>query len=248
MPASLLGKKLGMSQAYDEDGCIVPVTVIEAGPCRVVQVKTEERDGYEALQMGFGSRKAKRIGKPRLGHLGKAGVASAAYVREIPIPDGGAPAEGDTLTVGVLEGILEVDVTGTTKGRGFAGVMKRYGFSGGPASHGCSKRHRAPGSIGCSRCRCRPSSEDTPEKPGRSRGAAPAAEEMDQHHRQGDHRRNDEPEQGCEWKGHTGLSVSSYHVKIGGGPRSLPGPCLYPKHETQRAPAPFRPEPSRRYS
>ena len=149
MPASLLGKKLGMSQAYDEDGCIVPVTVIEAGPCRVVQVKTEERDGYEALQMGFGSRKAKRIGKPRLGHLGKAGVASAAYVREIPIPDGGAPAEGDTLTVGVLEGILEVDVTGTTKGRGFAGVMKRYGFSGGPASHGCSKRHRAPGSIGC---------------------------------------------------------------------------------------------------
>jgi len=138
-----------MSQAYDEDGCIVPVTVIEAGPCRVVQVKTEERDGYEALQMGFGSRKAKRIGKPRLGHLGKAGVASAAYVREIPIPDGGAPAEGDTLTVGVLEGILEVDVTGTTKGRGFAGVMKRYGFSGGPASHGCSKRHRAPGSIGC---------------------------------------------------------------------------------------------------
>ena len=149
MPASLLGKKLGMSQAYDEDGCIVPVTVIEAGPCRVVQVKTEERDGYEALQMGFGSLKAKRIGKPRLGHLGKAGVASAAYVREIPIPDGGAPAEGDTLTVGVLEGILEVDVTGTTKGRGFAGVMKRYGFSGGPASHGCSKRHRAPGSIGC---------------------------------------------------------------------------------------------------
>ena len=149
MPASLLGKKLGMSQAYDEEGTIVPVTVIEAGPCRVVQVKTEERDGYEAVQVGFGARKVKRIGKPLQGHLGKAEVASAAYLREVPVPDAGAPSEGDTLTVSVLDGVLEVDVTGTTKGRGFAGVMKRYGFSGGPASHGCSKRHRAPGSIGC---------------------------------------------------------------------------------------------------
>ena len=149
MPVSLLGKKLGMSQAYDEDGSAVPVTVIEAGPCRVVQVKTDDRDGYEALQIGFGSRKAKRIGKPLLGHLGKADVAAAAYLREIPMPDGDAPSEGDTLTLGVFEGVLEVDVTGITKGRGFAGVMKRWGFSGGPASHGCSKKHRSPGSIGC---------------------------------------------------------------------------------------------------
>lgn len=149
MPASLLGKKLGMSQVYSEDGTVVPVTVIEAGPCRVVQAKTLENDRYQAVQVGFGERKRSRATKPLLGHFQKANVEPAAYLREIPVPDEGMPSPGDTLTVALFGSVAEVDVTGTTKGAGFAGVMKRWGFHGGPASHGCSKRHRAPGSIGC---------------------------------------------------------------------------------------------------
>jgi len=149
MPASLLGKKLGMSQVYSEDGTVVPVTVIEAGPCRVVQAKTREHDRYEAVQVGFGERKRSRVTKPLLGHFQKAHVEPAAYLREIPMPEEGMPSPGDTLTVALFGSVAEVDVTGTTKGAGFAGVMKRWGFSGGPASHGCSKRHRSPGSIGC---------------------------------------------------------------------------------------------------
>lgn len=150
MPASLLGKKIGMSQAYTEDGRLVPITIIEAGPCRVVQVKARDgKDGYDALQVGFGVRKRRRASRPLLGHCQKAKCEPAQTLREIPLPGGDAPESGATLTVSVFDGVAEVDVSGTTKGRGFAGVMKRWNFRGGPASHGCSKRHRSPGSIGC---------------------------------------------------------------------------------------------------
>ena len=139
-----------MSQAYTDDGRLVPVTIIEAGPCRVMQVKTQDgHDGYDALQLGLGVRKRARATQPLLGHCQKAKGEPAQYLRETLLPDGDLPEAGDMLTVGVFEDVAEVDVTGTTKGRGFAGVMKRWGFAGGPASHGCSKRHRAPGSIGC---------------------------------------------------------------------------------------------------
>ncbi|MHA1570736.1 MAG: 50S ribosomal protein L3 [Alphaproteobacteria bacterium] len=148
MPVSLLGKKIGMSQTYLDDGRVVPVTVIQAGPCRVVQVKTRERDGYEAVQVGFGVRKRQRTTKPLIGHYHKAKCEPAEWLRELPMPEGDAPEPGQTLTVAAFEGVPMVDVTGTTKGRGFAGVVKRWGFAGGPATHGCSKRHRAPGSIG----------------------------------------------------------------------------------------------------
>ena len=148
MPASLLGKKIGMSQTYLEDGRVVPVTVIQAGPCRVVQVKTQQKDGYEALQVGLGVRKRQRATKPLQGHCQKAKCEPAELLRELPMPDGDAPEPGQALTVAAFEGVPMVDVTGTSKGRGFAGVMKRWGFSGGPASHGCSKCHRRPGSIG----------------------------------------------------------------------------------------------------
>jgi len=150
MPASLIGKKVGMSQVYTDEGRIVPVTIIEAGPCHVMQVKAADGpDGYDALQLGFGMRKRNRANKPLMGHCQKAKGEPAQYLREVPLPDGGAPELGATLTVNVFGEVAEVDVTGTSRGKGFAGVMKRWGFAGGPASHGCSKRHRSPGSIGC---------------------------------------------------------------------------------------------------
>ena len=112
-------------------------------------MKTPERDRYQAVQVGFGERKRSRVSKPLMGHFHKANVEPLKYLREIPIPEQGEPSPGDALTVAVFGSVGEVDVTGTTKGAGFAGVMKRWGFHGGPASHGCSKRHRSPGSIGC---------------------------------------------------------------------------------------------------
>ncbi len=150
MPAALIGRKIGMSQVYTDDGRLVPVTIIQAGPCRVIQVKTQDgKDGYDAVQLGFGIRKRRRATKPLLGHCQKANSEPVQVLREAPLPDGDLPEPGQTLTVSVFEGVPAVDVTGVTKGRGFAGVMKRWNFRGGPASHGCSKRHRAPGSIGC---------------------------------------------------------------------------------------------------
>ncbi len=149
MPAGLIGKKIGMSQVYTDEGRIVPVTVIEAGPCRVLQVKATGKDGYDAVQLGFGQRKRSRATRPMLGHCQKAKSEPARVLREVSLPDAGAPELGDVLTVSVFGEVPEVDITGITKGRGFAGVMKRWGFGGGPASHGCSKRHRSPGSIGC---------------------------------------------------------------------------------------------------
>lgn len=148
MSTALIGKKLGMTQVYAEDGTLVPVTVIEAGPCPVLQVKTAESDGYNAVQLGFGTRKAKNIPAALKGHLKKSGVEGVGRVREVRLPDAPSTEVGSSLTVGeVLQDEAKVDVIGMTKGRGFQGVVKRWNFSGGPASHG-SMFHRRGGSYG----------------------------------------------------------------------------------------------------
>jgi len=140
MTSGLIGRKLGMTRVFAEDGSAVPVTVIEAGPCRVVQV----RDGD--VQLGFGARRAQRTTKAELGHARKAGLEAAPQVvRSFPKAEGAAP--GDTVTVGIFQAGELVKVTGTSKGRGFQGVVHRHGFGGGPGSHG-NTRHRKPGSIG----------------------------------------------------------------------------------------------------
>ncbi len=146
---SLLGKKLGMTQVFTDDGRVRPVTVLEVGPCTVLQVKVEGGDGYRALQVGFEDRKS-GANKPELGVAKKANTEPKRFIREIPAPGEGEPALGEKLTVKVFEGIGRVDVTGVAKGKGFQGVMKRYGFSGFPGSHGTERKHRAPGSIGAS--------------------------------------------------------------------------------------------------
>ncbi|MBR2344474.1 MAG: 50S ribosomal protein L3 [Lentisphaeria bacterium] len=144
----LIGKKLGMTQVYDEKGVLTPVTVIEVGPCVVTDVKTVERDGYSAIQLGFGSRKAKNVTKARKGHLAKAGITGEtlpALLREIR----GAEAEvGAILKADIFSAGEYLDVIGVTKGRGFQGVVKRWNFGGGRASHGGAWERR-PGSIGC---------------------------------------------------------------------------------------------------
>ena len=144
----ILGRKLGMTQVFTEKGNRVPVTVIQAGPCKVLQVKTGESDGYFALQLGFGENKEKNTSKPLVGHFDKANSTPKRFVREIRL--GAAPEDklGDEIKVGIFEKVKYVDVTGISKGKGFAGVLKRHGFHGLPASHGCSKRHRAPGGLG----------------------------------------------------------------------------------------------------
>ena len=126
MTPALLGTKVGMTRVYDEKGTIVPVTVVQAGPCSVTQVKTVETDGYHAVQLGFGDCKARHSTQPLIGHAAKA---------------------GDTVTVGLFDGVTYVDVIGTSKGKGFAGVMKRHHFGGQPASHGTERKHRSPGSL-----------------------------------------------------------------------------------------------------
>ncbi|HEY8490398.1 MAG TPA: 50S ribosomal protein L3 [Dehalococcoidia bacterium] len=144
MSEGLLGRKLGMTQIWDETGTVVPVTVVEAGPCVVTQVKTEETDGYNAIQVGWGTRK--RLNKPMQGHL--KGLGNFRYLREFRVEDPAAYELGQRITVELFQPGDLVDVTGTSKGRGFAGVVKRHGFAGGPKTHGQSDRHRAPGSIG----------------------------------------------------------------------------------------------------
>ncbi|HET7273564.1 MAG TPA: 50S ribosomal protein L3 [Longimicrobiaceae bacterium] len=147
--SGIIGKKLGMTQLFDESGVVIPVTVVEAGPCPVVQVRTQEREGYQAVQLGFGAKKATRATRSEIGHAAKAGLEVApAILREFEVAGGDAPALGDSVTVESFEVGTRVKVTGTTKGRGFQGVVKRYGFAGGRASHGASRVHRAPGSIG----------------------------------------------------------------------------------------------------
>lgn len=144
---SLIGKKLGMTQIFDDEGRRVPVTVIEAGPCSVVQRKTVKTDGYEAIQIGFGVQKEQRVSKPLLGHYKKAGIAPVRSLCEVRVSADDETKAGDTLTAAVFEETNFVDVVGTSKGKGFQGVVKRHGFSGGRASHG-SHMHRRPGSIG----------------------------------------------------------------------------------------------------
>jgi large subunit ribosomal protein L3 len=146
----IIGKKVGMTQIFDERGEVVPVTVIEAGPCYVAQVKTEERDGYSAVQMGFEEIKPERLTNPQLKHLQKSNVPPVRHLREFRMAadDLASLEEGQKVTVDIFAEGEMVDVTGVSKGRGFAGVVKRYHFRGGPKTHGQSDRHRAPGSIG----------------------------------------------------------------------------------------------------
>jgi large subunit ribosomal protein L3 len=144
---SLLGKKLGMTQIFDEAGRLVPVTVLEVGPCSIVQRKTVATDGYEAVQLGFGAQKPERVVKPLAGHFKKAGLGTMLELREVRVAADDAAKAGDTLTAAVFEGVNFVDVEGVTKGKGFQGVMKRHNFGGGRATHG-SHFHRTTGSIG----------------------------------------------------------------------------------------------------
>ena len=148
MVSTILGRKLGMTQVWSEDDRLVPVTVIEAGPCVVTQIKTIARDGYDAVQIAFGDIKESKVNKPMAGHFAKAGVTPKRHVAEVRLsePDGGVKA-GDQLTVAMFMAGGVVDVSGTSKGKGFAGVMKRHNFRGGPGGHG-SHFHRATGSVG----------------------------------------------------------------------------------------------------
>ena len=150
MLPAILGKKIGMTQVFEPGGQRLPVTLVEAGPCVVLQVKSVEGpDGYHAVQLGFGDVKPHRATLPAIGHARKAQTAPKRFVREIRLAEAADKAVGETVTVGVFEeaGVKFVDVIGITKGRGFAGGMKRWGFGGMPASHGCERKHRSPGSI-----------------------------------------------------------------------------------------------------
>ncbi len=144
---AIYGKKIGMTQIFDGDDRVVPVTVIQAEPNKVCQVKTAETDGYEAVQLGFGVIKEKKVNKPMAGHFAKQGTEPARYLREVRVEAASEYNVGDQVTVADFSDTKKVDVTGTSKGKGFAGVMKRYGFRGGPGGHG-SHFHRAPGSVG----------------------------------------------------------------------------------------------------
>ncbi|MGQ0844845.1 MAG: 50S ribosomal protein L3 [Sporichthyaceae bacterium] len=145
----LLGEKLGMTQVFDIRGRVVPVTVVKAGPCVVTAVRTGDRDGYEAIQIGFGEVDPRKVNKPDAGHFRKAGVTPRRHVVELRTAEASNYTVGQELSVGELfaDGGL-VDVTGTSKGKGTAGVMKRHGFKGLSSSHGTQRKHRSPGSIG----------------------------------------------------------------------------------------------------
>lgn len=150
MPKAILGRKIGMTRLYDDDGNNVPVTVIEAGPCFVSQIKTVEIDGYEAMQLAFEDLKARNSTFQMIGHDAKAGVAPKRFHREIRMAEGetaGVEA-GQEIKVEEFESVVFVDVTATSKGKGFQGAMKRHGFKGQEASHGVERKHRSPGSIG----------------------------------------------------------------------------------------------------
>ena len=147
MTPALLGKKVGMTRIYDEKGTIVPVTVVQAGPCAVTQVKTPDTDGYHAVQIGFGDIKAKFSNFPLIGHAGKAGVGPKKHFKEIRLKEATDRKAGDTVNVELFNDVKYVDVIGTSKGKGTAGVMKRHHFGGQPGSHGTERKHRSPGSI-----------------------------------------------------------------------------------------------------
>lgn len=167
MAIGLLGRKVGMTQVYEESGDVVPVTVIEAGPCTVLALRTVERDGYAAVQLGYLDKARRRATRPERGHVAqldskrsarrrqagvelpaKAGCEPKRYIREFRLHETAEYEVGQELTVDVLAEVEAVDVIGTSKGRGFTGVMKRHNFGGLPASHGVKRRHRAPGGIG----------------------------------------------------------------------------------------------------
>ncbi len=148
MVGAILGKKIGMTQVYDEQGVLHPVTVVQAGPCSVLQVKTDQTDGYNAVQLGFDDLKPRHATKAQTGHAAKASTVAKRFVREMRLV--GDPADvtaGQAITVEAFDGVKFVDVIGTTKGKGFAGGMKRHHFTGQPASHGTERKHRSPGSI-----------------------------------------------------------------------------------------------------
>lgn len=150
----LLGYKVGMSQVFDETGSVTPVTIVQAGPCYVTQIKTVENDGYNSIQVGFAETSEKRLSRGELGHLGrlnsdgKTELPSMKHLKEFRVENVDGYEVGQELTVDLFEVGGKLDVTGKTKGRGFAGVVKRHGFAGGPKTHGQSDRWRAPGSIG----------------------------------------------------------------------------------------------------
>jgi len=148
MMKGILGKKLGMTQIFDEDGVVIPVTLIEAGPCYVTQKKTKEKDGYNAIQLGFGEVSERRLNKPKGGHLKKSNSPPVQYLREFRVDDPDVYEEGQKIDISIFEKGNVVDVTGVSKGKGFAGVVKLHHFRGGPKTHGQSDRWRAPGSAG----------------------------------------------------------------------------------------------------
>ncbi len=147
MKKGLIGKKIGMTQIFDEKGLVIPVTVIEAGPCVVAQVKTVETDGYDAIQLGFGEVKAKHINKPEMGHFAKSKLEAKKYLREFRLDDISTFKVGDVVTANIFAAGEKVDIQGTSKGKGFQGVIKRHGQHRGPMGHG-SMYHRRPGSMG----------------------------------------------------------------------------------------------------
>jgi large subunit ribosomal protein L3 len=148
MIAGLLGKKLGMTQIFSKEGDLIPVTLLQAGPCDLLQIKNVKNDGYSALQIGFEEKKKKRATQAEIGHCSKVKAGVKRIIREFRTDTLDAEYEpGQTLTVSVFDDVKSIDVTGTSKGKGFAGVMKRWGFSGGPATHGCTTP-RSAGSVG----------------------------------------------------------------------------------------------------
>ena len=147
MISMILGRKIGMTQVWDENDNVVPVTVIQAGPCTVSQVKSEATDGYNAVQIGFGDIKAKHVNKPMAGHFAKAGVEPVRYLREVRVASAEEHKVGDVVTVADFADVAKVDVIGTSKGKGFQGRIKRWGQRRGPMTHG-SHFQRHPGSIG----------------------------------------------------------------------------------------------------
>jgi large subunit ribosomal protein L3 len=144
----ILGEKLGMTQVWDDANRVVPVTVVKAGPCVVTQVRTPEVDGYEAVQIAFGAIDPRKVTKPQTGHFAKAGVTPRRHLVEIRTADASSYTLGQEISAELFEAGQTIDVVGTTKGKGFSGVMKRHGFAGVGASHGAHRNHRKPGSIG----------------------------------------------------------------------------------------------------
>ena len=144
----LLGTKLGMTQIFDENNHVVPVTVVEAGPCVITQIRTQETDGYTAIQIAYGDIDPRKVKKPQAGHFNKAGVTPRRHVAEIRMDDVSGYELGQEITANIFDGITFVDVTGITKGKGFAGGMKRHGFAGQGAGHGNQASHRRVGGIG----------------------------------------------------------------------------------------------------